>query len=55
MKIWPKIKAKMSVTHFSPIASYYQGILAATELWYPFLPAALVSRVDIICMGSLRL
>ena len=32
MKIWPQIEAKMALTQFSLIASYYHGILAATEI-----------------------
>ena len=34
MKIWPQIEAKMALTQFSPIASYYHGILAATADLY---------------------
>ena len=32
MKIWPQIQAKMALTQFSPIAGYYHGVLAATDL-----------------------
>ena len=32
MKIWPQIQAKMALTQFSPIAGYYHGVLAATEM-----------------------
>ena len=32
MKIWPQIQAKMALTQFSPIAGYYHGVLAATEI-----------------------
>ena len=32
MKIWPQIQAKMALTQFSPIAGYYHGVLAATEV-----------------------
>ena len=32
MKIWPQIQAKMALTQFSPIAGYYHGVLAATDM-----------------------
>ena len=32
MRIWPQIQAKMALTQFSPIAGYYHGVLAATDL-----------------------
>ena len=32
MKIWPQIQAKMALTQFSPIAGYYHGVLAATDI-----------------------
>ena len=32
MKIWPQIQAKMASTQFSPIAGYYHGDMAATDM-----------------------
>ena len=34
MKIWPQIQARMALSEFSPIAGYYHGVLAATEMDY---------------------